>query len=146
MKIKTLIILTALTFMNLYCSGIEVTEYNVKKELQLTADNIRKDKNNIYKLDNRIIGKKGYFYIIRSTGEILYHPKKALINNDFSKYQFIQKILKTRNGCLSFNPDGSRRFVFFTEINSNEILCLTIESVEFIGHVENCDSNIEEKL
>jgi len=145
MNRKISITLIPLFFINLYCSGMKITDYNVKKELQSAAETIRKDKKNIYKLDNKIIGKKGYFYIIRSDGKISHHPKKALINSDFSAYPFVRKILEGRNGCLSFNADGLRRYVFFTEIDSGQILCLTIESGEFDGTVYECNSKIEDR-
>ncbi len=139
MKIKISAILTALSLMNLCCSGIQITGNNVKKELHASREYIKKDKANIYKLDNKIIGKKGYFYIIRSNGTLSYHPKKALINVDFSGYPFVQKVLKDRNGCIAFNADGIPRFIFFTEIDSDEILCLTIESSEFDETVIDCN-------
>jgi len=137
--------LITLSLLNLFCSEMQITESNVKKELHSAAASIKKDKYAIYKLDDRTIGKKGYFYVIRNNGTISYHPKKSLINFDFSRYPFVQKILNDRNGCLFFNADGTGRYVFFREINSEEILCLTIDSIEFAETVYECDSNIEEK-
>jgi hypothetical protein len=145
MKRKITIILLCLSLLNLFCSGMEITEDNVRNELRLAADSIKKDKNSIYKLDEMTIGNRGYFYIIRNNGTISYHPKKALINFDFSRYPFVRKILKERNGCLSFNADGTQRYVFFSEIDSEEILCLAIDSIEFSDTVYKCDSDIEEK-
>jgi len=143
MNRKIKIILLTLSLANLFCSEMQITENNVRREMLSAADYIREDKTAVYKLDKRTIGRKGYFYIIRNDGTISYHPKKALINFDFSRYPFIQKILKDRNGCISFNADGTLRYVFFTEIDTEEILCLTIESTEFSDTVHDCDSNIE---
>jgi hypothetical protein len=145
MNRKISITLIPLFIMNFCCSGMEITDINVRKELQRAAESIRNDKKNIYKLDDKIIGKKGYFYIISSNGKISHHPEKALINSDFSAYSFIRKILGDRNGCLSFNADGLTRYVFFTEIDSEQILCLTIESGEFEGTVYECNSDIEDR-
>lgn len=139
------LILTALSLTHLFCSGMQVTGQNVKKELQKTSESILKDKKNIYKLDYKIIGKKGYFYIVRNNGTISYHPEKALIDVDFSGYAFVRKILKERNGCLSFNLDGMNKFIFFSDLKSDGILCLAIDSIEFTDSVIGCSSNIEEK-
>jgi len=146
MKLKILTLLITLPLLNLSCSGIRVTESGVKKELQTSADSIKKDKKSIYKLDDKIVGKKGYFYIIRNNGTISYHPRKALINLDTSSYPFVQRILKDRDGCLSFNSESGKNFIFFCEIDSNEILCMTIDSSEFSGPVYGCDlKKIEEE-
>lgn len=145
MKIINLLIIIAFSISIICCSGIEITENNVKKELTSVADSIRKNKKSVLSLDDRIIGKKGYFYIIRSNGKILYHPKKALINFDFSDYPFIKEILNRRNGCLSLNADGIQKYLFFSEIDSEEILCLSIDSSEFTGPVQGCVTKTEGK-
>jgi len=141
MKNKFLISAALLFLLIPCCSGIQINENNVKTKLISEADALRKDKAGIYKLDKKIIGNTGYFYIIRNNGTLSYHPKKALINFDFSRYPFVGKVLKDRNGCLSYNADGFRRYIFFTEIDSSEILCLTIESGEFNDPVTGCDSD-----
>ncbi len=135
----------ALFFSMSGCSGIQITEQNVRKELQQNAESIKKDKTSIYKLDSKTVGQKGYFYMIRNDGRISYHPKKGLVNSDFSRFPFVQRILKERNGCLSFNADGTRRYVFFNEAGGDEILCLTIDMSEFNEPVYGCDSKAEEK-
>ncbi len=145
MKKKVLKAFMTFLLINLSCSGLQITGPGLRKELLKSAESIKKDKSNIYKLDDRVIGKKGYFYILRSNGTISYHPRKALINVDFSRYPFVQKILNERNGCLSSNADGVHRFVFFREIDADEILCLTIESSEFDETVDQCNSNIKVK-
>ena len=145
MKKEILIIIAVLSSGIFSCSAMQITEDNVRKELQQTAESIKKDKKSIYKLDSRTVGQKGYFYMIKKDGRISHHPKKGLINSDFSRFPFIQKILKERNGCLSFNADGTRRYIFFNEAGGDEILCLTIDVNEFNDPVYKCDSNVEEK-
>ncbi len=145
MRIIILTALTTLSLFNLCCSGMQLTDRNVYSELQSTAESIKKDRKYIYKLDDKIIGEKGYFYIIRSDGKISYHPKKALINYDLSGYAFVQKILSDRNGCISSNADGAWRYIFFREIDSDEILCLTIISKEFDENINECYSESDEK-
>jgi len=142
---KEILLTIGLSFAIFSCSGMQITEHNVRKELQQTAESIKKDKKSIYKLDSKTVGQKGYFYMIKNDGRISHHPKKGLINSDFSRFQFIQRILKERNGCLSFNADGTRRYIFFNEAGGDEILCLTIDVSEFNDPVYGCDSNLEEK-
>ncbi len=144
-KKQILITLSALTLGIFSCSAMQITENNVRKELQSAAESIKKDRKSIYKLDKNTVGRKGYFYIIKNDGKISHHPKKGLINSDFSRFPFIQKILKERNGCFSFNADGTQRYVFFNEAGGDEILCLTIEAGEFNDPVSGCDSKIEGK-
>lgn len=144
MKSKISLIVIILSLLQMYCSEIQITGLNVEKELNQTADSIRKDKSFIYKLDDKTVGKKGYYYIMRNNGKASYHPVKALLNYDFSEDQFVKRILKERNGCLSSSTGGVFRYIFFTEIDSSEILCLTIERVEFTGPVLECNKNFEE--
>jgi hypothetical protein len=142
---KEILLTIALSSGIFSCSGMQITEQNVRKELQSAAESINSDKKSIYKLDSKTVGKKGYFYLINSKGTISHHPKKGLINSDFSRFPFIQRILKERNGCLSFNADGTSRYLFFNETKGGEILCLTIDMSEFNEPVYGCDSNAEEK-
>jgi len=135
---------SALLFMTLCCAEMQVTETYIKKELHTAADSIRDNRNSVLKLDNIIAGKKGYFYIIKSNGKISYHPKKALINADFSGYSFVRKILNDRNGCISLKADGIQKYVFFEEIDTEEILCLAIDRMEFIEQINECNSNVED--
>ena len=128
----------------MFCSGMQISGDSVRRELDSTADSIKKDKSTIYKLDGKIIGRNGYFYLIRNNGTISYHPEKALINYDFSRFSFVQKILKDRNGCILSGADGVQRYIFFTEIDSSEILCLTIDGAEFIEPVYECSSDIQQ--
>jgi hypothetical protein len=140
------ILLTITLYSGIFsCSGMQITEQNVRKELQSAAESINRDKKSIYKLDSKTVGKNGYFYLINNRGIISHHPKKGLINSDFSRFPFIQKILKERNGCLSFNADGTSRYLFFNEMESGEILCLTIDMNEFYEPVYGCDSKFEER-
>jgi hypothetical protein len=145
MNKKALLILSVISLTNLFCSGFQLNESNAKMELQSAANDIAKDKGSIYKLDRKVIGKKGYFYMIRNDGRVLYHPKKALINYDFSRYSFVQQMLKKRNGCFSYNAEGTERYIFFREINDNEILCLTLDGSEFGEEIKGCESDIEDK-
>jgi len=138
MKKKILISLLFLSLTALYCTTTNIDEYSVQKELYDRAESIKKNRNSVYKLDNRTIGKNGYFYILQSSGKISYHPKKALIGVDFSTYPFVEKILTKRNGCIMMEIEGVSRYIFFREIDKDEILCLTIDKSEFKEKVVNC--------
>ena len=131
MKKKFLTSLTILSLITLYCTTTSINEYNVQKELNDKVKSIKKDRDYVYKLDNKIIGKSGYFYILRSNGTISYHPKKALIDVDFSAFAFVKKILSEKNGCILMETEGVSKYIFFREIDENEILCLTIDKSEF---------------
>jgi hypothetical protein len=143
MKKILLITLPVLFCLNLCCAGRMVTGSNIKKELIKTAESIKKDRSLIYTLDKKTIGKTGYFYIIRNDGRISYHPKKGLINFNFSEYPFTKKILKERNGCLTYTVDAVVRNIFYRELDADEILCLTIDSNEFDETVYECETPAE---
>jgi hypothetical protein len=138
-KKKSLTALSILSLLVLYCATTGVDEYSVQKKLNASAESIKKNRNSVYKLDNTTVGKNGYYYILRSSGRISYHPKKALIDVDFSTFQFVKEILLKRNGCLMQQSDGVSRYIFFREIDENEILCLTIDKSEFKKAAINCN-------
>ena len=113
---------------------------NINRELFAAAESIKKDRSLVYTLDQKKVGSTGYFYIITSDGRISYHPKKALINFNFSEYPFAKKILKERNGCLISAADSKTRYIFYCEIGMDEILCLTIDSNEVDDDSRDCNS------
>ena len=138
MKKKCLAALSVLSLSILYCATTGIDEYSVQKKLNSRAESIKKDRNSVYELDNKTIGKDGYFYILRSSGKISYHPQKALIDVDFSTFSFVKEILLKRNGCIIMQAEGTGRYIFYREIDENEILCLTIDKSEFKEAVINC--------
>ena len=131
MKKNFLTSLTFLSLITLCCATSGVDEYSVHRELKAKAESIKKDRDYVYKLDNKTIGKNGYYYILRSNGRVSYHPKKALIGVNFSAYPFVKKILTERNGCIMMEAEGVSKYIFFREIDEQEILCLTIDKSEF---------------
>ena len=140
MNKKLLAALYILSLIALYCTTTSVNEHNVQKELLKRAELIKKNRNYVYKLDNKTVGENGYFYILRSNGKVSYHPKKALIDVDFSAFPFVKKILMERNGCILVQAEGVSRYIFFREIDKDEILCLTIDKDEFKEAVIECYS------
>ncbi len=138
MKITIPLIAIMMALPLLQCSEMQITGFSVRNELNSTADSIRKNRNYVYKLDDKTVGKKGFFYIIRNNATVSYHPVKALSEYDFSGDPFVQRILKNRNGCVSSCSNEACRYIFFTEIDSNEILCLSIDGTEFGEPVDGC--------
>ena len=138
MKKKSLTVLSFLSLLVLYCATTGVDEYSVQKKLHASAESIKKNRNSVYKLDNKTVGKNGYYYILRNSGRVSYHPKKALIDVDFSTFPFVKEILLKRNGCIMMQADGVSRYIFFSEVDENEILCLTIDKSEFKEATINC--------
>ena len=138
-KILTITLLSVFA-VNFHCSSMGITAGSINIELDKTAESIKKDRSQVYTLDQKKTGATGYYYIIRSDGRISYHPKKGLINFSFSDYTFAKKILKEKNGCLVSSAEGKRRYIFYREIGREEILCLTINSNEVDEHPEDCDS------
>lgn len=134
------ITLIIMSMLYLHCASWTISAQNITRELQASAESIKKDRSLVYTLDQKKIGATGYFYIMRNDGVILYHPKKALINFSFSEYAFAKKILKEKNGCLTSTADRITRYIFYCEIDKNEILCLTIDSNEVDETSLDCSS------
>jgi len=132
--------LLVLSILDLHCVSRTITGRNIKTELNAVAESIIKDRSVVYTLDQKKVGATGYFYIIRTDGTISYHPKKALINFNFSEYSFAKKILKEKNGCLVSSADNKTRYIFYCGIGMEEILCLTIDDNEVDDDFQDCNS------
>jgi methyl-accepting chemotaxis protein len=76
------------SFYSLYQRGV-LTEADAKKR----AEKI---------LLCQVIGKQGYIYCINTEGICLIHPKQSLVSTNFTKYGFIQKQMKMKNGFLEY--------------------------------------------
>lgn len=138
MQRTVLIILLTIPVLYLNCAGWTIPGSDINRELLAVAESIRKDRSLVYTLDQKKVGTSGYFYIMRSDGRISYHPKKGLINFSFRDYAFAKKILSERNGCVVSTADRITRYIFYREIDKNEILCLTMDSSEVDGNLPAC--------
>lgn len=58
------------------------------------------------------IGKTGYVYVIDSTGKIIIHPDDK--GENASKYDFVQKIISTKNGTIEYTYKGIKKFAYYT--------------------------------
>jgi methyl-accepting chemotaxis protein len=130
MKKKTAAIAGAiLTAITLACSSGQMTAANINAALTERAEKINKNRNEILKLDK--MGYPGYYYILNEKGKILYHPKKSLINLDFSRYDFVKVILQEKNGAFTMTINNTETSVFYRELSDGSILCYSIESSKY---------------
>lgn len=141
-KMQRILLITLLTIpaLHLNCAGWTIPYSDINRELRAVAESIKNNRSLVYTLDQKKVGTSGYFYIMRSDGRISYHPKKGLINFSFSDYAFAKRILSERNGCVVSTADRITRYIFYCEIDKNEILCLTMDCSEVDGNLPECVS------
>jgi methyl-accepting chemotaxis protein len=48
------------------------------------------------------VGKTGYIFIIDSKGNMIEHPDKKLIGKNVSKFWFVKKMIKEKNGTINY--------------------------------------------
>jgi len=119
-------VLTAIT---LACSSGQMTAANIEAELNKRAEKINSSREEILKLDTK--GYPGYYYILDKRGRILYHPEKALINLDFSRYDFVKIIIQEKNGAFTMAINNINTSVFYRELKDGSILCYSIDSSKY---------------
>ncbi len=57
---------------------------------------------------SQTIGESGYIYCLNSSGIVVVHPQKALLQTDVSEYSFVRDLLAKERGYLEYdwkNPD-----------------------------------------
>lgn len=140
MKKLIQLIILIISMSGVYCASGRVTGLEVKNDLINVAAFIKDNKDSLNSLDRKTVGERGYFYVIRNDGVVLFHPQKKLINMNFVQYPFVREILRRRNGCLSYRIEGIQRYIFFNGIDDDRILCVAIESSEFSEPVSGCAS------
>ncbi|MBB1077949.1 cache domain-containing protein [Rhodoferax sp. 4810] len=60
---------------------------------------------------SQTIGESGYIYCLNSSGIVVVHPQKALLQTDVSEYSFVKDLLVKERGYLEYdwqNPDEQR--------------------------------------
>ena len=60
---------------------------------------------------SQTIGKSGYIYCLNSSGIVVVHPQKALLQSDVSEYSFVKDLLVKERGYLEYdwkNPDEQK--------------------------------------
>ncbi len=112
-----------------------VTVASIQKDVENFRSDIAKDRNAILSIKTRRVAKSGFYYIINGDGKIVFHPRPLLVGADFSRFLFVKEILKKREGCFFHSMGEVSQLMIFRQLNSDEILCLSIPSEEV--HEEN---------
>lgn len=75
---------------------------------------------------SRMVGEDGYGYAIDSNGTVLYHPDSKYIGDDFTKYEFINEMIKNKNEfsdnkygvaktkIVKYEWEGESKFAYYT--------------------------------
>lgn len=63
------------------------------------------------KLNDIKIGKKGYVYVLDSKGNCILHPEMK--GQNASEYDFVQKIISTKNGTIEYTFKGVHKIAFY---------------------------------
>ena len=120
------------------CAGMMPRPDTAQEELAAAADRLNLDRNSFDSLNSIAYPGGGYFYILDMHGKVLMHPKRALCGMDFSRYDFVKKILGEKKGCLTL-ASGSRIInLFYTALDNGDILCFSFESVPGVKTYKEC--------
>jgi len=128
-KMKTLLIyITAAILLLASCAGRATRPDSAEEELSRAKKILEKDREQFVRINRVTYPGNGYFYILSPAGIILRHPEKALEGVNYSSYDFIEKIIRTKSGCISLDTGGRVINIFYSEFKNGDILCLTFES------------------
>jgi len=116
-------ILSCITVSGLSDNGIRRELYSVRKEILSRRDEP------VFLKDRRV-GETGYFYIISVQGVVVYHPSSILVGRSFADLDFIRQVIEKQEGVLRYGREGLRFRVYFTPLDKENILCLSIQEKE----------------
>ena len=121
--------LLLITFFLTGCSTINEKGFGyLENKTAETAKTLTDDKNRTGLIENEKVAGNAYFYILSDKGRVIYHPEKALTDNDFSRFGFVRTIMSEKNGCIKVNMGNMSRIIIFRETADGGILCLTAAS------------------
>ena len=128
-SMKTLLayIITPLLFAA-SCAGTTTRPGSAQEELARAREILENDRDQFIRLNRASYPGNGYFYILSPSGIILRHPETALEGVNYGSYDFVEKILRSKNGCISFDAGGRVINIFYSEFKNGDILCFTFES------------------
>lgn len=137
--IKAQAFLLAIIFLcSVSCSGA-LRQTELQNELYYEAMIISADMDRIPELKDKRAGRAGYYYILDRDGRVAYHPRTMLVGTDMSSYSFVQRILESDRGCISFVAEGNVTVIFFKRINQLYTLCLSVPGDAVTG---GCDCQL----
>ena len=136
MKRKFTVTAAILLLLSSCATEQRVNYITLKERVSAASEGISSGSVKIQDLERFNGGGKGYYYLITSEGRVIYHPKKGLIGSDFSRYDFVKRILEERNGCISSDTGGVPRIILFRSFDRDDILCYTIEENQVPGSEE----------
>lgn len=120
------------------CAGMMPRPDTAQEELADAADMLNRDRNSFGSLNSIAYPGSGYFYILDMHGKVLMHPERALCGMDFSRYDFVKKILGEKNGCLTLTSGSRMINLFYTALDNGDILCFSFESVPGVKTYIEC--------
>ncbi|MFP4301620.1 MAG: EAL domain-containing protein [Spirochaetaceae bacterium] len=53
------------------------------------------------------IGNEGYFYVVNSEGDVIYHPSSDLIGTNQQEYEFVRRQTVRKNGFFTYSWDNA---------------------------------------
>ena len=120
------------------CAGMMPRPGTAEEELASASARLNRDRSCFDSLNSINYPGSGYFYILDMHGKVLMHPEKALCGMDFSRYDFVKKILVEKKGCLTFTSGSRIINLFYTALDNGDILCFSFESAPGINTYKEC--------
>ena len=121
------------------CSGMSLRSSDLPgQRIEKAASDLASGRTDFYKLTQKGDSGPGSFYILDSEGVVLWHPSPVIIGNDFSKYDFVKRILQLKNGCIAYGSGKGGSYVFFKEIEKGSILCLAVDRNDYPSQSFDC--------
>lgn len=88
----------------------------------------------ITEVQNIKFGKTGQFFCIDSSGVVVVHPDKALIGKNIKSHDYINEIIKNKNGIIRYKKDGETYLASYRYIkDKNWILIGGAPLIEFVS-------------
>src|SRR4030042_5811849 len=115
-----------------------ITSSTIRKDMAAIKRDINGNRSAMNGLKNKRVGSTGFYYIVDIEGNVVFHPRTALIGTSFKNHWFIDKIITDRSGCLTYQLGNRTHVVYFEPLNDSDILCLSIVSDEIRQSVTEC--------
>lgn len=136
---RIIFFLLAAYFLSGCSSQSHITRKSIAGDMHNALNMISKNKENYLRLGEKQLGKTGFYYIINSSGIVIFHPQLILVGKSFKGLWFIEPVLKGNEGCINYSVSGNKNYLFYRKINSDEILCLSIMEDEISEFIPGCE-------